>query len=80
MNALVLANRELRPERVLRIVEERAPNGFERIEDVMSRQELESIAGEYRRTAGFDAETLNAQPSWATPAAGHAERVGRAYT
>jgi hypothetical protein len=32
MNALVLANRHAGPERVLHLVEERAPNGFTRIE------------------------------------------------
>ena len=32
MNALVLANRHGGPERVLHLVEERAPNGFTRIE------------------------------------------------
>lgn len=64
MNALVLANRQRGPERVLQLVEQRAPNGFTRIEDVMTREELDSIALEYRKTAGFDAETLNAAPSW----------------
>jgi 5-methylphenazine-1-carboxylate 1-monooxygenase len=64
MNALVLANRHRGPERVLQLVEQRAPHGFTRIEDVMTRDELDSIATEYRRTAGFDAETLNAAPSW----------------
>jgi hypothetical protein len=29
----------------------------------MTREELDSIALAYRRTAGFDAETLNAAPS-----------------
>ncbi|MFN2535015.1 MAG: hypothetical protein ABR528_07160 [Pseudonocardiaceae bacterium] len=62
--ALVLANRQRGPERVVQLVEQRAPHGFTRIEDVMTRAELDSIAMEYRRTAGFDAETLNAAPSW----------------
>jgi 2-polyprenyl-6-methoxyphenol hydroxylase-like FAD-dependent oxidoreductase len=64
MNTLVLANRQRGPERVLQLVEQRAPNGFTRIEDVMTREELDSIAFQYRQTAGFDAETLNAAPSW----------------
>jgi 2-polyprenyl-6-methoxyphenol hydroxylase-like FAD-dependent oxidoreductase len=63
MNALVLANRRGGPERVVQLVEQRAPRGFTRIEDVMTREELDSIALAYRRTAGFDAETLNAAPS-----------------
>jgi len=64
MNALVLANRRGGPERVLHLVEQRAPNGFTRIEDVMTNDELDSIALRYRRTAGFDADTLNTAPSW----------------
>jgi 2-polyprenyl-6-methoxyphenol hydroxylase-like FAD-dependent oxidoreductase len=64
MNALVLTNRQRGPERVLQLVEQRAPKGFSRIEDVMTREELDSIALQYRKTAGFDAETLNAALSW----------------
>lgn len=63
MNALVLANRRGGPERVVQLVEQRAPHGFTRIEDVISREELHTIALQYRRTAGFDAEALNAAPS-----------------
>jgi 2-polyprenyl-6-methoxyphenol hydroxylase-like FAD-dependent oxidoreductase len=64
MNALVLANRQGGPERVMRLVEERAPRGFRRIEDVMTHDELDAIARQYRRAAGFDAETLNTTSSW----------------
>jgi len=52
------------PERVMAIVEERAPGGFRRIEDVMAWAELEEIANRYKLTAGFDVEALNARPSW----------------
>ncbi|MGA9310133.1 MAG: FAD-dependent monooxygenase [Pseudonocardiaceae bacterium] len=44
MNALVLSNRQGGPEQVLQLVEQRAPNGFTRIEDVMTNDELDSIA------------------------------------
>jgi 2-polyprenyl-6-methoxyphenol hydroxylase-like FAD-dependent oxidoreductase len=63
-SALVRSNREMGPERVLRIVAERAPEGFARIEDVMSRDELEDIARRYKLTAGFEVEALNTRPSW----------------
>ncbi len=63
-SALVLSNREMGPERVLRIVAERAPQGFARIEDVLSRDELDDIARRYKVTAGFDVETLNTRASW----------------
>ena len=45
------------------IVEERAPDGFTKLDDVISRQELEEISKAYRRTAGFDPEFLNQRPS-----------------
>lgn len=62
--ALVLANRQMGPERAMAIVEQRAPNGFARIEDVIGRRELEEITNRYRAIAGFDVETLNTRPSW----------------
>ncbi|AUX20358.1 hypothetical protein SOCEGT47_008260 [Sorangium cellulosum] len=61
---LVLANRAMGPERVLALVEQRAPHGFARIEDVLSREELEEIARGYKRTAGFLIAELNSRRSW----------------
>ena len=43
----------------MEIVHERAPQGFDRIEDVITQRELEAIARRYKQTAGFDQETLN---------------------
>lgn len=63
-NSIVLANRQTGPERFLSVVEKKAPKGFQRIEDVMTREELETIAQDYKRVAGFQVETLNQQPSW----------------
>lgn len=62
--ALVLANRRQGPEQILSIVDERAPDGFAHIDDVLSLEELTTITQTYRRTAGFDVENLNARPSW----------------
>lgn len=56
---IVLANRKNGPEEVMQIVEERAPNGFENLSDVITQQELENIANKYKKVAGFDKETLN---------------------
>jgi 2-polyprenyl-6-methoxyphenol hydroxylase-like FAD-dependent oxidoreductase len=58
--AIVNSNRQLGPELVMRIVEERAPHGFERLENVISRQDLEEIAQRYKVVAGFDKEHLEA--------------------
>jgi len=56
---IVLQNRQMGPEQVMQIVEERAPNGFENLYDVISPEELESIAARYKQIAGFDKEALN---------------------
>ena len=59
---IVLANRGNGPEQVMQLVQERAPNGFARIEDVLSAGELEGTAAAYKRVAGFDVDALNARP------------------
>ncbi len=58
---IVLANRGNGPERVMQLVEERAPNGFDRLHDVISTEELSDVADTYKRIAGFDMEQLNAR-------------------
>ena len=60
---IVLANRGNGPEQVMQLVEQRAPNGFDRIEDVLTPEELEGTAAAYKRLAGFDVDGLNARPS-----------------
>lgn len=59
---IVTANRGNGPEQVMQMVEERAPNGFERIDDVLSAEEREGTAAAYKRLAGFDKDALNARP------------------
>jgi hypothetical protein len=44
------------PERVIDLVAARAPDGFAHLEEVISRAELEGIAGQYRKVAGFERE------------------------
>lgn len=60
---LVLLNRQNGPEQVMQLVEERAPEGFATIADVLSQQELEDIASNYKKVAGFQVDALNARPS-----------------
>lgn len=50
-------------DRAMQIVAERAPNGFERLDDVISHDELVAISERYKKTAGFDPATLNNRPS-----------------
>ena len=52
-SAIVLSNRKGGPERVVDVVSERAPDGFDRIEDVISREELMAIGGSYATMAGY---------------------------
>lgn len=60
---IVLANRGNGPEQVMQMVQERAPEGFGRIEDVLSAEELEGAAAGYKRIAGFDVGELNGRAS-----------------
>lgn len=59
---LVKLNRRNGPEQVMQLVEERAPDGFNVVTDVLSQQELEDIANNYKTVAGFQVEALNAKP------------------
>jgi 5-methylphenazine-1-carboxylate 1-monooxygenase len=64
---IVLANRRNGPEQVMQLVQQRAPDGFARVEDVLTREELEESASAYKRIAGFDKDELNARPPIVTP-------------
>jgi 2-polyprenyl-6-methoxyphenol hydroxylase-like FAD-dependent oxidoreductase len=63
MNEVILRNRQYGPEIVMQMAEDRAPDGFFRIEDVIPRRELEDVAASFKRADGFDPETLNNRPS-----------------
>lgn len=56
---MVYKNRQNGPEVVMQIVDDRAPNGIEKLYDAISQEELESIANKYKKIAGFDRESLN---------------------
>jgi 2-polyprenyl-6-methoxyphenol hydroxylase-like FAD-dependent oxidoreductase len=58
---IVLSNRQQGPEEVMQLVEDRAPNGFTNLHDVISQTELEEIANRYKQIAGFSREELNAK-------------------
>jgi 2-polyprenyl-6-methoxyphenol hydroxylase-like FAD-dependent oxidoreductase len=63
MNAVTLRNREFGPAIAMELVEQRAPQGFGNIEEVITRRELEQISLAYQAEAGFDPTTLNQRPS-----------------
>lgn len=56
---IVLQNRKMGPEEVMQIVEERAPEGFKNLYDVISEEELNTVSARYKKIAGFELETLN---------------------
>ncbi|HEY1504168.1 MAG TPA: flavin-dependent oxidoreductase [Stellaceae bacterium] len=63
MNDITLRNRNFGPEAAMQLAEERAPNGFKRVEDVIPRTELEHISRSFQQAAGLDPAGLNARPS-----------------
>jgi 5-methylphenazine-1-carboxylate 1-monooxygenase len=65
MNAIILKNREFGPSIIMDMAEERAPNGFTNIEDVIPRRELEEISHSFKSAAGFEPEALNRRSSFA---------------
>lgn len=65
---IVLANRGNGPEQCMQMAEERAPQGFARVEDVFAEGELEGIAARYKAVAGFSKEAVQARTEKATPA------------
>ncbi len=58
-SAIVEANRGFGPERPMHLVEQRAPDGFESVHDVISPEEILDITEAYRRTAGFALAALD---------------------
>ncbi|MET8688196.1 flavin-dependent oxidoreductase [Streptomyces sp. NPDC004732] len=63
-NAVVLANRNMPADRILHTVAERAPDGFDHVEDVLTPEELGEMDAAYRRTTGMDVAELNGRGSW----------------
>jgi len=66
---IVRSNRGGGPEGVIDAVEERAPDGFAHIDDVLSYEERKAIVRGYAAKAGFAREQVNKQPANAGKAA-----------
>jgi 2-polyprenyl-6-methoxyphenol hydroxylase-like FAD-dependent oxidoreductase len=66
---IVLATRHMPADRVVDIVHDRAPDGFARIEDVLTEAELASLRDAYRATSLQDVAALNTRPPLLPPAA-----------
>jgi 2-polyprenyl-6-methoxyphenol hydroxylase-like FAD-dependent oxidoreductase len=62
---VVIANRSIGPDAILRTVHERTGDKpFERIEEVVTEDELRAMAENYKRIAGFERESLKARASF----------------
>jgi 2-polyprenyl-6-methoxyphenol hydroxylase-like FAD-dependent oxidoreductase len=63
-NEVVLASRSISPDTILRLVHERTGDKpFDRVEDVVSGEELAALMEKYKRVAGFEREALKNRPS-----------------
>jgi 5-methylphenazine-1-carboxylate 1-monooxygenase len=62
VNKVVLANRGSGPDAIMQMVEDRCGGVFQRIEDVISKQELAAHAAKYKKLAGLSIDDLNARP------------------
>ncbi|MFD0981241.1 flavin-dependent oxidoreductase [Tropicimonas aquimaris] len=71
VNAIMAANRGEGPDAVLDAVAERAPDGFDDIDSVLSEDKRRGYSDRYKQAAGLTVEEINAQPSiiGAAPAA-----------
>jgi len=56
---VVYSNRQYGPEAILQIVEDRMTSPHDRVEDVITRAEIDEVTLGYRKIAGFDVEDLN---------------------
>jgi hypothetical protein len=68
-----MANRAGGPDHVMQVAEERAPDGFKDVHDIIPKEELEGIGMAYKAVAGFEVEKVNTR---ADKSAGTAERLG----
>jgi 2-polyprenyl-6-methoxyphenol hydroxylase-like FAD-dependent oxidoreductase len=62
--AIVRANRGFGPELPMKLVEERAPDGFADIADVITTEEIAEVTEKYRTTAGFSLAALQRRTSF----------------
>jgi flavin reductase (DIM6/NTAB) family NADH-FMN oxidoreductase RutF len=77
MTKIQKSNRSMGPERVIDLVHRRAPNGFDKIDDVISKEDLEQVSSAYAETGGFTPAVLNTRPSYSVPPSSMVVRQSR---
>lgn len=61
VNQIVITNRQLGPEEIMQLAHESAPGGFERVEDVLTKEELEAVSRKYNKvTRALPSGSMNA--------------------
>jgi hypothetical protein len=70
---IVMANRGNGPDQVMEVAEQRAPDGFKNVLDVIPKEELEDIGRAYKAIAGFEMDKVNQK---ADETEGLAEKLG----
>ena len=70
---MILMNRTSGPDKILDVVEERCGGQFDRIEEVISRQEMDEHAALYKRSAGFGLKETNERPDIVAPGSRYGE-------
>jgi hypothetical protein len=68
-----MANRANGPDHVMQLAEERAPDGFKNVNDVIPQTELDDIGRAYKAIAGFEMDKVNKR---AEETEGAAEQLG----
>jgi 2-polyprenyl-6-methoxyphenol hydroxylase-like FAD-dependent oxidoreductase len=64
MNDIIQRNRNFGPEAAMQLAEERAPDGFALVDEIISRHELDTIVASFAKAAGLDVESVNHRPSY----------------
>ncbi len=64
VNRIVNANREESETRFLELIHEKAAEGFDKLDDVITMEELENISNKYKEVAGFQPKDLNERASY----------------
>ena len=73
MDDITLRNRRFGPEAAMQLVEERAPGGFARIDDVISQEDLDAIAASF-------SSAMTSKWSWEMPIRSRPSRHRRSWS
>ena len=64
VNRIVKANREESETQFLELIHKEAPEGFDNLDEIITKEELDDISKKYKQAAGFDPKVLNERESY----------------